>query len=77
MFAQSSELKNPWSITRAEFDSREKAVHIYISGSKTAKYPCPECGAQSSKYNEERMSEYGVTQMWFYILAMYNANAHR
>ncbi len=53
MFAQSLGLKDPWSVTRAEFDSRERAVHVYISGRKTALYPCPVCSEMSPRYDEE------------------------
>jgi transposase len=53
MFAQSLGLKDPWSITKAVFEPQERAVHIYISGRKTAKYACPECGELCSRYDEE------------------------
>lgn len=53
MFEKSIGLKEPWKVTRAEFDSRDKAVHVYVEGSKTAKYPCPECGKLCKRYDNE------------------------
>lgn len=53
MFAQSLGLKDPWEVTKAVFDPGERAVHVYISGRKTAKYPCPECGKMCARYDEE------------------------
>ncbi|MGI6173588.1 MAG: transposase family protein, partial [Christensenellales bacterium] len=53
MFAQSLGLKEPWSIERAEFNGQERAVHIYVSARKTAKYPCPICGAMCRRYDDE------------------------
>ena len=53
MFERSIGLKDPWKVTRAEFDARDKAVHIYIEAKKTAKYPCPICGKMSSRYDDE------------------------
>jgi len=53
MFERSIGLKDPWKVTRAEFDPREKAVHVYVEARKTAKYPCPQCGKLSSRYDDE------------------------
>ena len=53
MFEQSLALKEPWHITKVVFEPPEKAVHIYISGRKTARYPCPECGELCGRYDEE------------------------
>ena len=53
MFEQSLALKDPWYVTKVIFEPQERAVHIYISGRKTAKYPCPECGELCSRYDEE------------------------
>lgn len=53
MFEQSLGLKDPWHITKAVFDEQERAVHLYISGRKTAQYSCPECGTLCSRYDEE------------------------
>ena len=44
MFEQSLGLREPWHVTKALFNEQERAVHVYISGRKTAEYPCPECG---------------------------------
>jgi transposase len=53
MFEQSLGLREPWHVTRAVYEEQERAVHIYISGRKTAQYPCPECGKLSERYDEE------------------------
>lgn len=53
MFEQSLGLREPWHVTRAVFEEQERAVHIYISGRKTAEYPCPECGKPCRRYDEE------------------------
>ena len=53
MFEQSLGLKEPWHVTRAMYDEQERAVHVYISGRKTAQYPCPECGTLCERYDEE------------------------
>ncbi|MGI6174107.1 MAG: ISL3 family transposase [Christensenellales bacterium] len=53
MFAQSLGLKEPWRIERAEFNGQERAVHIYVSARKTAKYACPICGAMCKRYDDE------------------------
>lgn len=53
MFEQSIGLKDPWKVTRAEFDQRDRAVHIYVEARKTAQYPCPICGKMSRRYDDE------------------------
>ena len=53
MFEQSLGLKEPWRVTKAVFEEQERTVHIYISGRKTAEYPCPECGKLCKRYDEE------------------------
>lgn len=53
MFERSIGLKDPWEVTRAEFAQREKAVHVYVEARKTAKYPCPQCGKLSKRYDDE------------------------
>lgn len=53
MFERSIGLKDPWKVTRAEFEQREKAVHVYVEARKTAKYPCPQCGKLSKRYDDE------------------------
>lgn len=53
MFEQSLGLREPWHITKAVFDERERAVHLYISGRKTSKYPCPVCQENCNRYDEE------------------------
>ena len=53
MFAQSIGIKEPWQIKEASFDEKERAVHIYITARKTAKYPCPICGEMSPRYDDE------------------------
>jgi transposase len=53
MFERSIGLKEPWEVVRAEFDARERAVHVYVEGKKTAKYPCPQCGKMSKRYDDE------------------------
>ncbi len=63
MFAQSIGLKEPWKIERAEFDEREHDVHVYVSASKTAKYPCPVCGKMYDRYDEEETERGGDTVM--------------
>ena len=69
MFERSIGLKDPWKVTRAEFDARDKAVHIYIEAKKTAKYPCPICGKMSSRYDDEEDE-----RSWRHAdMVMYNA----
>ena len=53
MFERSIGLGDNWQVTRAEFNERDKAVHIFIQARKTAKYPCPICGKESVRYDEE------------------------
>lgn len=53
MFAQSIGLEYPWRIDKAEFDDQTRQVHIYVTASKTAQYPCPECGKQHKRYDDE------------------------
>ena len=53
MFEQSLGLREPWHVTKALFNEQERAVHVYISGRKTAEYPCPECGKLCRRYDEE------------------------
>lgn len=53
MFEKSIELKDPWKVTRAEFDPRDKVVHVYVEARKTARYACPECGRQCKRYDDE------------------------
>jgi len=53
MFERSINLKEPWHVVRAEFREREKAVHVYVEARKTSKYPCPECGKECKRYDEE------------------------
>lgn len=62
MFEQSIGLTEPWKVERAEFGEKDRTVHVYIRARKTAKYTCPECGKQSSRYDdeeEERMWRHG------------------
>jgi transposase len=53
MFEKSIGLKDPWKVARAQFDPRDRAVHIYIEARKTAKYPCPECKKACDRYDDE------------------------
>ena len=53
MFERSIGLKDPWKVTRAEFEAKDRAVHVYVEAGKTAKYPCPQCGKMSSRYDDE------------------------
>ena len=53
MFEQSLGLMEPWHVTKALYEEKERAVHVYISGRKTAQYPCPECGKLCERYDEE------------------------
>lgn len=53
MFAQSIGLKEPWHVERAEYNEEKREVHIYVKAKKTAKYPCPECGEMSERYDDE------------------------
>ena len=54
MFAQSIGLEDPWRIEKAEFSQEERAVHIYVSTQRTAKYPCPACGDILPRYDNEQ-----------------------
>ena len=42
MFEQSLGIKEPWHITKVVFEQQERAVHVFVSGRKSARYPCPE-----------------------------------
>lgn len=53
MFERSIGLKDPWKVTQAEFDQRDRAVHVYVEARKTAKYACPVCGKYSKRYDDE------------------------
>lgn len=53
MFEQSINLKEPWRVVKAEFDERDKAVHVYVEGRKTAEYKCPVCGKKCKRYDNE------------------------
>ena len=53
MFERSINLLKPWHVTKAEFNQAQRAVHVYVEGQKTAKYPCPECGKACRRYDEE------------------------
>lgn len=53
MFQNSIGLKDPWKVARAEFNPRDKAVHVYVEARKTAQYACPECGKRCKRYDEE------------------------
>ncbi|MBQ9552797.1 MAG: ISL3 family transposase [Clostridia bacterium] len=53
MFAQSIGLTDPWQIERAEFEEAKREVHVYVKARKTAKYPCPKCGKQCNRYDDE------------------------
>lgn len=53
MFEESIGLKDPWKVTRAQFDPRDRAVHIYVEARKTAKYTCPECKKACDRYDDE------------------------
>jgi transposase len=53
MFERSIGLKAPWKVTEARFDSRDRSVHVYVEGSKSAQYPCPICGKLCQRYDEE------------------------
>lgn len=53
MFERSINLQKPWHVTKAEFNQAQRAVHVYVEGQKTAKYPCPECGKACQRYDEE------------------------
>lgn len=61
MFAQSIGLKEPWSIEKAEFSEKERAVHIYVKASKTSKYACTECGKLLPvwDFDRERVWQHG------------------
>jgi len=61
MFAQSIGVKAPWEIERAEFSEQDRAVHIYVTARKTAKYPCPKCGEMRPRHDneEERVWQHG------------------
>ena len=53
MFAQSIGITEPWRIDRTEFDEEKQEVHVTVMFCKTAKYPCPECGALCERYDDE------------------------
>ena len=53
MFERSIGLKDPWKVARAEFDQKDKAVHVYVEARRTVQYPCPICGKLSNRYDDE------------------------
>lgn len=53
LFEQSLGLGEPWHVSKAEFRDEDRSVHVYISGRKTALYPCPECGKICKRYDDE------------------------
>lgn len=52
MFAQSLNLQEPWYLERAEFNEKERAVHLYV-GVRGHKFQCPKCGKASPFYDLE------------------------
>ena len=53
MFQQSIGLDGRWQVVRAEYEERDKAVHVYVEAKKTALYACPKCGKESPRYDDE------------------------
>lgn len=53
MFERSIGLGDQWQVTRAEFNERDRAVHVYVEARKTAQYACPKCGKASPRYDDE------------------------
>lgn len=53
MFEKSIGLQAPWEVSKAEFNERDKVVHVYVTARKTAQYPCPECGKLCPRYDDE------------------------
>ncbi|MDD4543697.1 MAG: transposase family protein [Clostridia bacterium] len=40
-------------MTSAEFNEKDKSVHVYIEAKKTSKYPYPECHKLCRRYDNE------------------------
>ena len=53
MFSQSIGVEEPWRIEKTEFNEERREVHVTVTARKTAKYPCPECGAMCDRYDNE------------------------
>ncbi len=53
MLAGSLELKEPWYITGAEFDSVKNVINVYVGIREDAVIACPKCGGATTCYGYE------------------------
>jgi len=53
MLAGSLELKEPWYITGAEFDSVKHVIDVYVGIREDAVIACPKCGGPTTRYGYE------------------------
>lgn len=53
MIAGSLHLKEPWYVESAKFDDDHKCVHVFVSVREDAKFDCPLCGGETSRYGYE------------------------
>ena len=54
MMSGSLGLREPWYVERANFDSEEMAVRIYVGVRKNAELTCPVCGNAAKRYGYEK-----------------------
>jgi transposase len=48
------EITPPWEINRIEIDKLEKEVHVYVKYGNGQGIRCPECGKESTRYDERK-----------------------
>lgn len=53
MIAGSLRLEEPWYVEGAKFDEEDKSVHVFVSVRENAKFACPKCGGETSRYGYE------------------------
>ena len=53
MMAGSLDLKEPWYVESAKFDAEKQRVDIYVGIREDAKFVCPACGGETSRYGYE------------------------
>ena len=53
MMAGSLGLKEPWYVESAKFDAEKQQVDIYVGIREDAKFVCPVCGGETSRYGYE------------------------
>jgi len=56
LYRQLLGLNTPWTVTRVELKVKEQRVEVWAGHAESARWPCPECGAELALYDhgEER-----------------------